>query len=91
MAQEGLNSRGPPRYSWCSATPGAPTRGMSTAGSVACVASSMMTCRKRMLCSRFSSPAPVHVEHTTCTEHGNCRLRRHAVDPYHDNHTNLIA
>ena len=41
------------------------TSGMSTAGSVACVASSMMTRLKRSPRSRRSSPAPVHVEHTT--------------------------
>ena len=64
---------------------------MSTEGSVACVASSMMTCRKRMLCSRFSSPAPVHVEHTTCTGHWSCRLHRHVKDPYHANHAKLTA
>jgi len=44
---------------------GSRTSGMSTAGSVACVASSMMTRLKRSPRSRRSSPAPVHVEHTT--------------------------
>ena len=38
-------------------------------GSVAWVASSMMTILYLYVCSRSSSPAPAHVAHTTCANY----------------------
>ncbi len=62
MPQRGCQGRKPDVKERCAGR----TRGMRLEGSVAWVASSMMTILYLYVCSRSSSPAPAHVAQTTC-------------------------